>query len=160
MTGRIFQLSRSDGGVPKHAVREAEVSEHGMRGDRQEHTKIHGGPERALCLFSLELIEKLQAEGHPIYPGSTGENVTISGLRWAMLMPGTQLLLGDEVFVELTRPTTPCSQIAESFLGGDFKRLQVPGEMRWYCRVLRGGTLRVAQHVRIIGSDDRDRRTA
>lgn len=160
MTGRIFQLSRSDGGVPKHAVREAEVSEQGMRGDRQEHTKIHGGPERALCLFSLELIEKLQAEGHPIYPGSTGENVTISGLRWAMLMPGTQLLLGDEVFVELTRPTTPCSQIAESFLDGDFKRLQVPGEMRWYCRVLRGGTLRVAQHVRIIGSDDRDRRTA
>ncbi len=160
MTGHIFQLSVSDGGVPKHAVREAAVGPLGMAGDRQEHTKIHGGPERALCLFAVEVIEKLQAEGHPIYPGSAGDNVTISGLRWATLSEGTQLLLGDEVFVELTRTTTPCSQIAESFSDRDFRRLAVPGEMRWYCRVLRGGTLRVAQPVRIIGSDDRDRRTA
>jgi MOSC domain-containing protein YiiM len=159
-TGRIFQLSRSDGGVPKCAVREADVGELGMIGDRQEHTKIHGGAERALCLFSLEVVLALQAEGHPIYPGSTGENVTISGLRWNTLSPGTQLLLGDEVFVELTRTAAPCSQIAASFLAGDYKRLEAPGEMRWYCRVLRGGHLRVAQPVRIIGSDDRDRRTA
>lgn len=155
MTARIFQLSRSDGGVPKLAVREAHVGPNGMAGDRQEHTKIHGGPDRALCLYALEMIEKLQAEGHPIYPGSAGENVTISGLRWDTLMEGTQLLLGDEVIVELTWTTEPCKQIAASFHDRDFKRLAVPGEMRWYCRVLREGTLRVAQPVRIVGGDER-----
>jgi MOSC domain-containing protein YiiM len=160
MTGRIFQLSRSDGGVPKYSVPDAVVGELGVAGDRQVHSKIHGGPDRALCLFSLEVILALQAEGHPIYPGSTGENVTISGLRWDTLSAGTQLLLGDEVFVELTWEADPCKQIAASFVGRTFKRLEAPGQMRWYCRVLRGGTLRVAQSVRIIGSDDRDARTA
>ena len=160
MSGHIFHISASDGGVPKFSVPSAEVRELGLVGDRQAHPKIHGGPDRALCLFSLEVLLALQAEGHPIYPGSTGENVLVTGLRWNTLSPGTQLLLGDEVFVELTRPTVPCKQIAASFIDGNFKRLEVPGEMRWYCRVLRGGTIRVAQHVRIVGSDDRERRTA
>jgi MOSC domain-containing protein YiiM len=150
VSARIFQLSRSDGGVPKLAVREAEVGGLGLVGDRQKHTKVHGGPERALCLFSLEVIEKLQREGHPIYPGSVGENVTISGLVWADLVAGTRLGLGDQVIVELTRPADPCKQIRESFLEQRFKRLEVPGEMRWYSRIVRGGLLRVAQHVHVL----------
>jgi MOSC domain-containing protein YiiM len=160
MTGHIFHIARGDGGVPKFSVPEARVEPLGLVGDRQKHTKIHGGPDRALCLFSLEVILKLQAEGHPIYPGSTGDNVTISGLRWSMLSPGTQLLLGDEVIVELSWEADPCKNIAASFVDRDFKRLEAPGEMRWYSRVLRTGTIRVAQRVRIIGSDDRDARTA
>jgi MOSC domain-containing protein YiiM len=149
MAGRIFQLSRSGGGVPKHSVPEADVGELGLAGDHQKHTKIHGGPERALCLFSLELIEKLQAEGHPIYPGSTGENVTISGLAWNELAAGTRLQLGD-VIVELTRTADPCKNIGASFVGGRFQRLEQPGEMRWYCRVVQGGRLRVAMPVRVL----------
>lgn len=147
--GRIFQLSRSDGGVPKLAVQEAEVGENGMMGDRQKHTKVHGGPERALCLFSLETIQKLQTEGHPIFSGSTGENVTISGIDWAQLSPGTRLQLGD-VIVELTRTADPCKQIAASFIDRKFKRLEVEGDMRWYCRVVKGGMLRVAMPVRVL----------
>ena len=150
MSGRIFQLSRSDGGVPKLSVREARAGELGLAGDRQKHTKIHGGPERALCLFSLEVIEKLQREGHPIYPGSTGDNVTIAGLDWAALTAGTGLALGDEVIVELTRVAEPCKQIRDSFLDHEFKRLEAAGEMRWYCRVVRPGLLRVAMHVRVL----------
>jgi len=150
MTARIFQLSRSDGGVPKLAVREAHVGPNGMAGDRQEHTKIHGGPNRALCLYSVEMIQKLQAEGHPIYPGSAGENVTISGLEWSALASGTQLALGDIVTVELTHESEPCRTIASSFSGGTFKRLGEPGEMRWYCRILTTGTVATGQPVRII----------
>jgi MOSC domain-containing protein YiiM len=150
MAGRIFQLSRSDGGVPKLSVLEAEVGELGLAGDRQTHTKIHGGPNRALCLYSLELIEKLQAEGHPIYPGSTGENVTISGLDWAALSAGTRIALGDQVIVELTWTSEPCKNIAASFIDRRFKRLEEPGEMRWYCRIVQGGMLRVAMPVRVL----------
>jgi MOSC domain-containing protein YiiM len=147
VTARIFQLACSAGGVPKLAVREAIAGELGLEGDRQQHAKIHGGPDRALCLFALELIELLQAEGHPIYPGSTGENVTISGLDWKLLAAGTRLALGPEVIAELTWEADPCKQIAESFVRRKFTRLGTPGEMRWYARVVRGGTLRVAQPV-------------
>jgi len=148
--GHIFQLSVSDGGAPKHAIREGVVGPTGIVGDRQKHTKIHGGPNRALCLFSVELIEKLQSEGHPIYPGSTGENVTISGLDWSRLQPGVQLALGDEVIVELTREAPPCKNIGPSFVGKKFRRLEQPGEMRWYCKVVETGSVHIAQEVRLL----------
>ncbi len=151
MTARIVQLAVSNGGVPKTPVLLGEVSELGLAGDKQKHTKFHGGPLRALCLYSLELLEKLQAEGHPIAPGSTGENVTISGLDWATLASGTRIALGDEVEIELTTEADPCKTIAASFANRKFKRLEEPGEMRWYCKVLKTGTLRVGDGVRVIG---------
>lgn len=150
MSARIFQLAASRGGVPKVALREARATTLGLDVDKQKHIKIHGGPERALCLFSVEVIEALQAEGHPIYPGSTGENVLISGLEWTQLAAGTRLALGDEVIVELTRTATPCKQIADSFIGRDFRPLGVPDRMRWYSRVVTEGVLRVGMPVRLL----------
>lgn len=152
MMGRVFQLNRSAGGVPKLPIREAEVDLLGLDGDVQKHTKIHGGPERALCLFSVEVIQRLQAEGHAIWPGSTGENVTVSGIPWEMLAPGMRLALGEHVVVELTRATEPCKQIAASFAGGEFRRIDVrqhPGESRFYARVLRAGRVRVGDVVSV-----------
>jgi MOSC domain-containing protein YiiM len=149
MPGRIFHLARSNGGAPKHPVFEGTVGELGLEGDRQKHTKFHGGPTRALCLYSLELIQMLQAEGHPIYPGSTGENVTISGLDWSALHAGSRLQLGPDVLVELTEVADPCKNIGASFIDRTFKRLGVPGEMRWYCRVHSGGLLRIAMPVAV-----------
>lgn len=153
MTARIFQLNTSPGGVPKTAVREATVNELGMSGDDHRFPDIHGGPERALCLFSLERILELQAEGHPIFPGAVGENVTLSGLEWDKLNPGVRLALGDTVQVEITRYTTPCNTIPAYFVDGKYQRISQkvhPGWSRVYARVLQGGTLRVGQTVEIL----------
>jgi MOSC domain-containing protein YiiM len=155
LMGVIFQLNRSDGGVPKLAVEEALVTETGLVGDRQAHTKIHGGPERAVCLFSLERIEELQREGHPITPGSTGENVTVKGLDWSELAPGVRLALGDEVVLEITSYTNPCNNIAASFIKRNYKRIaqkKHPGYSRLYARVISTGRLRVGQAVRVLES--------
>jgi MOSC domain-containing protein YiiM len=156
-TGRIFSLQTSNGGVPKLPIREAELTELGLRGDKQRDRRYHGGPERALCLFALEEILRLQAEGHPIYPGSTGENVTIAGLDWAALKLGDCLALGDEVVVQITGYAAPCSNIAESFEDGEFKRISQkvhPGESRLYVRVLRVGALRVGQSVQLVAAPE------
>jgi MOSC domain-containing protein YiiM len=99
------------------------------------------------------LIERLRAEGHPIVPGSTGENVTISGLDWPRLEPGMRLLLGDAVEVEVTGYTTPCHKIRGSFHDGDFTRISqklCPGESRVYARVLRDGQLSVGAKVELL----------
>jgi MOSC domain-containing protein YiiM len=152
MDGRIFQLNRSDGGVPKLGVREAFLDANGLEGDRQKDLRYHGGPERALCLFPLELILELQAEGHAVFPGSVGENVTVYGLRWARIEPGTRLSLGDEALVEITSYTAPCKTIAASFADGDFKRISQkvrPGDSRLYARVLRPGRLAVGDSVKL-----------
>lgn len=153
MDGRIFQLNRSGGGVPKLAVREALLTESGLEGDRQRDLRFHGGPQRALCLYSLERILELQSEGHPVYPGSVGENVTVTGLEWGRLAPGLRLALGGEALVELTGYTSPCKKIAESFAGGDFRRISQklrPGDSRLYARVLRAGRLAVGDAVRVL----------
>ncbi|HEY0005997.1 MAG TPA: MOSC domain-containing protein [Pyrinomonadaceae bacterium] len=156
MTGRIFQLNYSNGGVPKTPVREALVTERGLVGDRQAKTKIHGGPERALCLFALEHILQLQAEGHPIYPGSAGENITTVGLDWQRLEPGVRLALGDEVLIEIASYTNPCQTIASSFAEGRFKRISqklYPGCSRLYARILQTGRLAIGQTVRVINAE-------
>jgi len=156
MIGRIFQLNSSPGGVPKLPVREAMVSELGLVGDGHNFPEIHGGPDRALCLFSLERILELQDEGHPIFPGSVGENVTISGLDWTAIEPGRQLALGDAVVVEVTRYTTPCNSIPDSFCDGNFARISQkmhPGFSRVYARVLQAGRVRIGELVRLLNEN-------
>jgi MOSC domain-containing protein YiiM len=152
MEGRIFQLNLSNGGVPKLAVREASLTPTGLEGDRQRDLRYHGGPERALCLFALERILELQAEGHPIFPGSVGENVTVVGIDWARLEPGTRLALGDEALVEISGYAAPCKVIAGSFSKDDSKRISQrlhPGYSRLYARVLCAGHIAVGQSIRM-----------
>ena len=151
--GRIFQLNVSNGGVPKLAVREAVLTPKGLEGDRQRDLRYHGGPQRAVCLFALEHVLELQAEGHPIFPGSVGENLTVVGLDWSGLKPGARLSLGEEAVVEITSYTSPCKNIRASFAGGDFKRISQkvnPGDSRLYARVLRPGRLFVGQSVKLL----------
>jgi MOSC domain-containing protein YiiM len=152
--GQIAQLSISPGGVPKLAVPEARVSRLGLEGDAHHNDKHHGGPERAVCLFALEMIEALAAEGHAIEPGTIGENVTIEGLDWNLVTPGTRLRLGERVVLEVTRYTTPCFKIASVFLGRDSGRVSQkhhPGWSRVYTRVLVEGTLRAGDPIRLLG---------
>jgi MOSC domain-containing protein YiiM len=153
MTAYVHQLNCSRGGVPKLPIEESRLTRAGLAGDVQGKPLIHGGPERALSLYSLELIERLRAEGHPISPGSAGENVTVAGLDWSRLSPGTRLRIGDEVVVEITKYANPCPTITRSFAGGDFKRISQklrPGESRLYARVLSEGLVRAGQQVCVL----------
>ena len=152
MTARVLQVNVSPGGVPKRAVASAHVGRTGLEGDAVNHPKIHGGPERAVCLFPLELVQQLQAEGHPVFPGSTGENLTVAGLDWPALEEEAVLAVGAEVRLQLTQRVEPCRTIAGSFADGGFKRIQpkrAPDETRWYARVLAEGTVRPGDEVRV-----------
>jgi MOSC domain-containing protein YiiM len=152
-TGRIVQLSVSAGGVPKRAVGQARVTRLGLEGDAHQNEKHHGGPERAVCLFSLEAIRALAAEGHAIVPGAIGENVTTEGIEWAAVVPDAYLLLGEHVLLQVTRYTTPCFKIAPVFRGRESDRVSQkrhPGWSRVYARVLVEGQLRIDDSVRIV----------
>ncbi len=153
MTATIFQLSRSNGGVPKLAVPEVMIRTAGLEGDWQLNRVHHGGPDRAVCLFPIETIQTLQAEGHPIVPGSVGENITTVGLHWELVVPGTQLLLGDRVLLEIVSFTVPCRTIQRAFADGKFGRISQkthPGSSRVYARVLAEGVVRVGDPVVLV----------
>lgn len=144
----IHQINVSPGGVPKLPIDKALVTELGIEGDGHRFSG-HGGPDKALCLWSLELIERLQADGHPIFPGAAGENVTITGLDWSSLGPGSRLRLG-AVNVEITGYAVPCGNQRPWFSDGKILRLSQearPGEARLYAKVLVIGTMQPGDPV-------------
>lgn len=152
---RVVGLQISNGGVPKLPVKTAVVTPLGLQGDAQREKKFHGGPERALCLYAMEILERLRAEGHPIVPGGAGENITVGGLDWREVVPGRRFRLGDEVIIEIASYTTPCLNIAACFADGDFTRISQklhPGQSRVYARVLQTGELCVGDAVAEIES--------
>jgi MOSC domain-containing protein YiiM len=151
-TGRVVSIHRSNGGVPKLAIADARISVAGVEGDRQRNLKYHGGPDRALCLYSLDLIEALRAEGHPVEPGSMGENIVVAGIDWRHMVPGLGLGLG-VVEIELTSFAHPCRNIRGSFLGGRIGRVSSethPGWSRVYARVLKVGQLAPGDPVVVV----------
>jgi MOSC domain-containing protein YiiM len=143
--GRVLQVNvNPEGGVPKWPVPRTFVSTFGVEGDLQRDFMVHGGPWRAVSLYALERIEALRAEGHPIGPGTTGENLTLVGLPWEQVRPGDRLAVGAEVLLEITDFAEPCATIMGSFTDWDVTRLSEwlhPGWSRLYARVLREGTV-------------------
>lgn len=153
MTARIHQLSRSSGGVPKLPIAEGLLHVGGLADDWQTDRKHHGGPDRAVCLFPLELIDTLRAEGHPITPGAIGENITTSGLDWAQVVPGARLQLGESALLEIVSYAAPCRTIREAFRDHEFMRVSEkthPGSARAYARVLREGTVRSGDPITLV----------
>lgn len=156
-SARVEQVSVNPrGGVPKHAVESAVLGTNGVSGDKQREKRFHGGPLRAVCLFSLERLRALQAEGHPIEPGTTGENLLLSGLNWDEIVPGVQLQIGAAI-VEITDYTKPCFKIAASFSDGDWKRMwqkRHAGWSRLYAKIIREGEVRPGDEVQVLAPQE------
>jgi MOSC domain-containing protein YiiM/GNAT superfamily N-acetyltransferase len=152
-TGRVLQVNVSDGGVPKLPVERAWVGRVGLDGDAHHDRTEHGGPHRAVCLFGIEAIERLQAEGHPVEPGSVGENLTTAGVEWSLLPVGTRARIGDELELELASSTTPCATQTHNFSDGNFNRILIdrhPSDSRMYARVLHEGEVRAGDPILVL----------
>lgn len=143
--GVVESINVSGGGVPKSGRLEAWISRNGVYGDAQADRRQHGGPERAVCIYAVELIQALQGEGHPIGFGTTGENLTVSGVDWSVMLPGTVWRAGGAV-LEIASYTAPCKTIRDSFSDKRYKRISQklnPGWSRVYARVAEEGRVRV-----------------
>jgi len=140
--GQVLGIFVSNGGVPKLAVESAEITLSGLLGDNQADKKHHGGEMKAVCVLENEILTKLQSEGHPIMPGTTGENLLVEGFNLGI---GTIFTVGDSE-LEVVSAATPCKTIEDSFSDGYFNRIshkKYPGDTRWYCRVIRPGKVRI-----------------
>jgi hypothetical protein len=147
--GSVAGLHVSGGGVPKRPVSRVDVGVRGVVGDVQRTRRHHGRPWQAVCLWSSDVIDRLAAEGHPIGPGSAGENVTISGIDWAELRSGVRLEIGS-VLVETSVWSLPCTKNAQWFVDGDFNRMhheRERGVSRMYAWVVEPGQIGVGDPV-------------
>jgi MOSC domain-containing protein YiiM len=144
-TGVVAGVFASGGGVPKKPIEQAVVGYRGVEGDRQATRQHHGRVWQALCLWSADIVERFQAEGHPIALGNAGENVAIASVDWPTLRPGTLIAIGNDVLVEVSAYATPCKKNTGWFLDGDFNRMnhdREPGISRVYASVLHDGVIR------------------
>lgn len=151
--GRIDRIHTGKGGVPKTPIERADVDWSGITGDVQATREHHGRPFQALCIWSTEVIDRLRAEGHPIFPGAAGENVTVSGIRWDDVVPGVRLRI-DDVECEVWAYAVPCKKNAPWMSDGDFMRLhhergaaEGRAVSRVYATVTRPGVVRTGAEV-------------
>ena len=154
MTGRVVSVNVSRGGVPKLPVAGARVGRLGL--DADAHTEpepVHGGPDQAVCLYSVEAIKRVAADGHQAFPGAYGENLTLEGIDWGALRAGDRMAIGvDGPTLELTAMAGPCQTIAHWFVERRIARISPkahPEDSRWYARVLVEGRVEPGDLVKV-----------
>ena len=152
MNGSIAGLFASPkGGVPKLQVQSLQVTTDGCVGDFQRNKKHHGGTQRAVCLYSEEVINTLQTEGHPIFPGSVGENILLREIDWKSIKVGSQFHF-DKLILEVTSDAPPCKTIRNSFSDVKFTKISAkidPDLTRWYAKVITEGQVMVGEIVNL-----------
>lgn len=110
MAAVLVQINISQGGMPKLPIPEAQVTFNGIIGDRQRTPNVHGGPDRAVCIYSEELYQWLREQGVAVTAGQIGENFTTRGLDLSTLNSGDRLRVGGCI-IEITKVRTPCNQL-------------------------------------------------
>jgi MOSC domain-containing protein YiiM len=137
----LVQVNVSPGGMPKRPVLFGRVTAAGVDGDWQKNRKVHGGPDRAICIYSEELYAWLNEEGVRVGNGDVGENFTTRGLDLQKLSPGDRLHVGgdDGCTVEITKVRVPCFQLKKWDV--DLPEMIV-GRSGWMAKVVREGFAR------------------
>ena len=142
----LVQINISPGGMPKRPIASARVTAAGVEGDRQIHLQVHGGPDRAVCLYSEELYQQFGEAGIPIRAGDIGENFTTCGLDLLALSPGDRLAVG-ACQIQLTRIRVPCKQLNQ-WHPDLFEQIQ--GRSGWLARVLVEGVVRPGDAITLL----------
>lgn len=147
MSAVLAQLNTSPGGIPKLPVLFAHVTRDGLAGDWQCNRKYHGGPDRAICLYSEELYAELRSEGIDVINGAVGENFTTRGVNLQHLARGDQLRVGDNCVIELTNIRVPCRTLTK--WNANLPRL-IKGRSGWVAKVVSEGTVRPGDAVEVV----------
>jgi len=142
----LVQVNVSSGGMPKLPVLAAEVTKDGVAGDRQKNRKFHGGPDRAVCIFSEELYAELRDEGVRADNGDFGENFTTRGLDLRSLSPGDRLRIGSDCVVEVTDVRVPCGQLKK--WDARMPKLIV-GRSGWMAKVVEEGVVKAGDAIEV-----------
>ena len=154
MPATLAQLNISPGGMPKRPIPAARVTVEGVEGDWQKSRKYHGGPNRAICLYSEELYDWLREQGVKVQSGDIGENFTTRGLDLQKLAKGDRLRVGGCV-IELTDVRVPCNQLKK--WDADLPELIV-GRSGWVAKVIADGPVKPGDPIEILSSTPSERR--
>jgi MOSC domain-containing protein YiiM len=123
-----------------------------LEGDEQADLKVHGGRDKAVCVYSADHFAYWQETlGRPdLGAGAFGENFTVSGFDETTVCLGDLFAIGTSV-VEVSQPRGPCWK-----LGRKWDRLDMPklvlkaGKTGWYVRVRQPGQVAAGAEIRLL----------
>lgn len=131
---------------------EIEVGPENLAGDGQADLHVHGGPNKAVCVYSAEHYPawraRLELAEFPF--GAFGENLTLEGATELSVCLGDLWQVGDVQF-EVSQPREPCWKLARRW-----QLVKLPawvvetGWTGWYFRVQRTGRIAAGQELTLI----------
>jgi MOSC domain-containing protein YiiM len=161
-TGKIEDLNYSSKRPMRSALNKTPFSGSmwlsltGFTQDEQEY-KDHGGPDKAVCLFSKSNYKMWQDDlvELPTY-AMFGENLTVANLDEREAYFGNQYQLGDAI-IEVSEIREPCWKIQAKYQIPDLvKRMSTSGKTGFYFRVIKEGYVSCDDHLKLIKTADKD----
>ena len=142
----VVSVNISPGGIPKRPVAVGRVEVPGLLGDGHNHAK-HNSPLVAISLIDLEDLDDLRDEGYEVYPGATGENVTMRGMDCDALQVGDRLIFSGGVQIEITKMRKPC-YVLDS-IHPSLKEV-IKGRCGCLAKVIRTGEISAGESVELV----------
>ncbi len=111
-------------------------------GDYQANRKYHGGPDKAVCAYSVEHFAVWNERFTLDLPGGAfGENLTLSGLTEDLVCVGDALQIGTTI-LQISQPRMPCANVAKRWNVQKLPQAMMDtGFTGFYCRVLSEGQI-------------------
>lgn len=121
------------------------VGPRGLEGDQVAETRVHGGKDKAVCVYSADRFghwrEDLGLSEEEFGTAAFGENFTVTGLDESNACLGDRWRIGTAVF-EVSQPRQPCWKLARRWKTKDLTlRVQETGYSGWYLRVVEEGVV-------------------
>lgn len=122
------------------------VGRENLCGDQQADRTVHGGPDKAICVYPAEHYVKWSNElvEPACGPGWFGENFTVLAQDEGSVCVGDIYRVGSSL-LEVAQPRGPCWKLAKRWSRPDLPMLCIQtGRTGWYLRVRQEGHLAAA----------------
>lgn len=127
------------------------LAEPGLDGDEQADLKVHGGPDKAVCVYPGEHYAYWAKRlGRALPEAAFGENFTARGLTEETVHIGDIFRIG-EATVEVSQPRQPCFKLAARHEEPKLALwVQETGFTGFYLRCLEAGRVRAGDVIALI----------
>ncbi len=128
------------------------LAETNLDGDKQAATRVHGGPNKAVCCFASEHYpywQKATGKGAAFRYGAFGENFTLAGLLESNVCIGDIYAVGDAV-IQVSQPRQPCINLVRKWGIDDMpERMVASDQTGFYVRVVQTGLVGAGDAVEL-----------